>query len=156
MNITATLIIQMIAFATFIILINKMLYKPLSGIMTARQKRIEDGLVAAERAQSDQQEAQKAVKQALEKSKSQAGEIVANAQKQASLIINEAKESATNEAEKIKINAKNDIEQEVSRVKNELQAQLSSLVMLGVGKILQKEVDEKTHRQTLVELSRSL
>ena len=156
MNITATLIIQIIAFIIFIALINKLLWGPLSAIMADRQKRIEDGLVAAERGQVEKKEAQEKVKQLLNESKTQASDIIANAQKQANAMIEEAKESATQEASKIKSNADVEITQEVSRAKIELQAQVSSLVMLGVTKILKKEVDQKTHQQALTELSQSL
>lgn len=156
MNITATLIIQMIAFITFIILINKMLYKPLSAIMVARQKRIEEGLIAAERGQLEQKESKEKIQQILDQSKSKASEIITNAQKQADLIVVDAKETAISEAEKIKKAAHNDAEQEIVRAKSELQSKISGLVMLGVKKILQKEVDQKTHQQFLVALSKNL
>ncbi len=156
MNITVTLIIQIIAFAIFVILINKLLYKPLSAIMRARQKRIEEGLIVAQRAQVEQKEAEKESQSLLDKSRSQASEIITNAQKQANDLIGEAKEVALAEAGKIKANANDDIKREISRVKGELQTQVSGLVMLGVGKILAREVDKKAHQKTLDELSSSL
>lgn len=156
MNITVTLIIQIIAFAIFVILINKLLYKPLSGIMSARQKRIEEGLIVAQRAQVEQKEAEEAAKTMLDKSKSQASEIITNAQKQANDLISEAKEAALVEADNIKASASDDMKRELSRVKNDLQSQVGDLVMLGVGKVLDKEVDKKTHQKTLDELTTSL
>ncbi len=156
MNITATLIIQIIAFATFVMLINKMLWGPLSTIMADRQKRIEDGLVAAERGQVEKKEAEEKVKQVLTQSKIQASDIIANAHKQANTIIEEAKESAVVEANKVKSNAQAEITQEISKAKGELQSQVASLVMLGVAKVLTKEVDKNTHQQTLAELSQTL
>lgn len=156
MNITATLIIQVIAFAAFIIIINKVLWTPLSTLMEQRQKRIEDGLTAAERSQAERKETQLEAKQVIEQSKTHAADILSNAQKQALTIIDEAKTAAIVEADKIKLSANNDIAQEIGRAKTDLQSQVASLVMLGVSKVLQKEVDEKTHEKTLAELVKSL
>ncbi len=156
MNITATLIIQVIAFVIFIALINKFLWRPLSNLMSARQKRIEDGLTAAERGQVEKKLAQQKAKEVIDQSKTQALDIITNAEKQASGIIKKAKEVASSEAEKIKLNSTNELTQEISRTRVQLQSQLSSLVMLGVEKILQKEVNEKDHKQMLGKLSESL
>lgn len=156
MNITATLIIQMVAFAIFIFLVNKILWKPLSGIMSDRQKRIEDGLISAERGQLEKKEAEEKATQILDQSKLQATEIVTNAQKQAELIISTAKESAVLEADKIKDDARDEISQALSQAKAELQSQVGALVMLGVAKIVKKEVNQAIHQQTLAELSSSL
>ncbi len=156
MNITATLIIQIIAFVIFIALINKFLWKPLSDLMSARQKRIEDGLTAAERGQAEQKEAEQKVEEIISQSKHQAVDIIDNAKKQASTIINAAKDTASLEAEKIKLSSSNEIAQEISKVKTQLQSQLSSLVILGVTKVLEKEVNEQDHKQMLAKLSKSL
>ena len=55
MNITVTLIAQMAAFILLIRFVNKVLWGPVSQIMEARQKRIADGLAAAEKGKHDEE-----------------------------------------------------------------------------------------------------
>lgn len=152
MNITATLIIQVLAFITFIVLINRFLWTPLSGLMAARQKRIEEGLAAADRGQIEQEEAQEKIKQLLQQSKVQANDIIANAQTQANTIVQDAKDDAKLEAQKIKDNADADIVREISKAKGDLQAKVSGLVIKGVQVILNREINEDNHKRTLAAL----
>ena len=156
MNITATLLVQLAAFALLIFFVNRVLWKPLSKIMSDRQKRIEDGLLAAEQGQEEKKAAEAKIRQTLEESKAQALDITNKAQQQANQIIYEAKEQAELEAKKIKTQAEQELAQQVSHAKNELRAQVSGLVMQGVKSVLGKEVDEKAHQSMLTKLSQSL
>ena len=63
MNITVTLIPQMIAFILLIWFVNKVLWGPLSQMMEARQKRIADGLAAAEKGKHEQELAEQRAKE---------------------------------------------------------------------------------------------
>ncbi len=156
MNITVTLIIQMLAFAAFVILVNKFMWLPLSNIMAQRQKRIEEGLAAAERGRSEKEESEKKAKELLNSSRGQASEIIASAQKQANMMIEEAKTAAVLEIEKNKTQAHYELEQELSRAKINLRSKVSALVIQGVSAVLEKEVNEKTHEAMLTKLSKSL
>ena len=156
MNITVTLIIQMLAFAVFVILVKKFTWQPLSNIMAQRQKRIEEGLAAGERGRSEKEESEKKAKKLLDSSRRQASEIIASAQKQADMMIEEAKTAAALEAEKNKTQVRQELEQELNRAKLTLRSKVSALVIQGVSAVLVKEVDEKTHKQMLTKLSNSL
>ncbi|SFV86717.1 ATP synthase F0 sector subunit b [hydrothermal vent metagenome] len=124
--------------------------------MEARKKRIESGLIAAERGLSEHKEAQQKAQETINQSKDQAAAIIANATKQASGMVEDAKGTASQEAERIKTQAHAEIEQESQRVRNELKDQVSALVMQGVGAVLDKEVDAKAHQGMLSKLSQTL
>lgn len=156
MNITATLFIQLFAFALLIFFVNRVLWKPLSKVMSDRQERIELGLLAAEQGAEEKKAAEQKVQQLLESSKSQALNIVNNAQKQAIQIIQESKEEAKVVAGKVKSQAREELSQEVIKVKNDLQKQVSTLVMQGVKSVLGKEVDKKAHQEMLTKLTTAL
>jgi len=156
MNINATLIGQSIAFFIFIYLVKEYIWPPLIAAMEERQKRIENGLLAAERGLSEQAEAEQRAQDLIAQSKDQAAEIIANANKQASVAIEEAKDAAIREAEKVKAQAQAELEQDTVRTRNELKEQVSTLVMQGVNSVLAKEVDSKTHQEMLSKLSQSL
>jgi F-type H+-transporting ATPase subunit b len=124
--------------------------------MEERKKRIEDGLIAAERGIAEEAEAQQKAQELIDKSKNQAAEIIANAGKQATNMVDEAKNVAVEEADKVKTQAQAHIDQEVIRARNELKGQVSSLVMQGVNSVLEKEVDAKAHQDMLNKLSQTL
>lgn len=156
MNITATLFIQLFAFALLIFFVNRVLWKPLSKVMSDRQERIESGLLAAEKGAEDKKIAEQNIKKLLEESKGQALDIVNNAQKQAAQIVQESKEQAEVVAQKVKTQAQEELSQEVVKVKNDLKKQVSTLVMQGVKSVLGKEVDQKAHQEMLSKLTTAL
>lgn len=156
MNITATLFIQLFAFALLIFFVNRVLWKPLSKVMVDRQERIEASLLAAERGAEEKKEAEQKVKKILEDSKVQALDIVGHAQKQATQIVQESKEQAKLVAEKVKTQAQEELAQEVVKVKSDLKDKVSVLVMQGVKSVLDKEVDQKAHQEMLTKLAVSL
>ena len=53
MNLNATLIGELIAFAVFVLFCMKFVWPPLNNAIEARQKKIADGLAASDRAEKD-------------------------------------------------------------------------------------------------------
>lgn len=156
MNINATLFGQMIMFAMFTWFCMKFVWPPIVAAMEERKKRIESGLIAAERGLSEHKEAQQKAQETINQSKDQAAAIITNATKQASGMVENAKDVASQEAERIKTQAHAEIEQESQRARNELKDQVSDLVMQGVGTVLDKEVDVRAHQDMLTKLSQTL
>lgn len=153
MNITATLIIQMITFAIFVWFTMRFVWKPLTGIMEERNKRIADGLAAAERGQHEQELAEQRAKETLHEAKERAAEIVNQAQKRANEMVEEAKTEARSEGERLLAAAQAEIEQEVNRAREQLRAQVAVLAVEGAQRVLKREVDANAHNQMLDELT---
>lgn len=153
MNITVTLIGQMVAFVLLIWFINKVLWGPLSKMMADRQKRIADGLAAADKGKHEMELAEKRAKDVLKDAKAQAAEILAQAHKRASEMEEEAKEKARGEAERILTAAQAEIDREVNQAKEQLRGHVASIALTGVEKILKKEIDAKTHNALLSDLA---
>ncbi len=153
MNITVTLIAQMLAFGLLIWFVNKVMWGPLSGIMEARQKRIADGLAAAEKGKHEQELAEKRATELLKEAKDQAQEIVAQGQKRASEIVEEAKDTARAEGERIIAAANAELEREVNQAKEALRAQVAAIAVAGAEKILKREIDAKAHEDLLNDLA---
>jgi F-type H+-transporting ATPase subunit b len=152
-NITVTLLAQMIAFALLIWFVNKVMWGPLSGIMEARQKRIADGLAAAEKGKHEEELAKKKAVEVLKEAKEQAAEVVAQGQKRASEIVEEAKETARTEGERIVTAANAEIEREINQAKEALRAQVASIAVAGAEKVLKREIDAKSHDALLNDLA---
>ena len=152
MNINLTLFGQTITFIVFVWFCMKFVWPPITNALRDRQKRIADGLAAAERGQHEQELAEKAAAEKLHVAKEQAGEIIAQAQKRASEIIDEAKSDARTEGERLVAAAQSEIEQEVNRAREALRQQVASIAVAGASKVLEREVNESAHGDILDKL----
>lgn len=153
MNITATLIGQMIVFTILILFIKAVLWEPMLTALEDRKKRIADGLAAAEKGQQEQALAEQKAAESLSKAKENGAEIIAQAQKRAKEIIEEAKNSAIEEANRVKEAATAEIEQESARAREELRATVGAIAVAGAEKILSREIDAAAHEKALDELA---
>lgn len=153
MNITVTLIGQMVAFILLIWFVNKVLWGPMSQMMEARQKKIADGLAAADKGKHDLELAEKRATGVLKNAKSQAADIVAQAQKRAGEIVEESKDTARVEGERLVTAAKAEIDREINQAKEQLRSQVSAIALQGAGKILKHEVDASAHNELLKDLA---
>jgi len=151
-NITATLLAQIVAFALLIWFVNKVLWGPVTKMMADRQKRIADGLAAADKGQHEMALAEERAKELLRDAKSQAGEIIAQAEKRGNEIIEESKQTARTEGERIKSAAQAELEQEVNRAREQLRGQVAGIAVAGAQRILSKEIDAKAHGDLLKDL----
>jgi|TARA_B110000211_G_scaffold43383_1_gene45431 F-type H+-transporting ATPase subunit b len=155
-NINLTLIGQIITFAIFVAFCMKFVWPHLLGAMQEREKKIADGLDAANRAARDLELAQKEAAGKLREAKEQAAEIIEQANKRANQIVDDAKETARTEGERIVAAAQGEIEQEANRAKEALRKQVSELAVAGAAKILGKSVDASAHDELLNTLAEEL
>ncbi|MFQ6021587.1 MAG: F0F1 ATP synthase subunit B [Acidiferrobacterales bacterium] len=149
MNVTVTLIVQIITFGLLVWFIMHFLWGPLTNLMEERQHRIADGLAAAEKGKHDLELAEKRAIEALRKAKAQASDIITHAERRAAEIIDDARGEAKTETERILTAAKQDIEQQSNRAREELRGSLAELVVTAASKVLEKEVDPKAHSRLL-------
>lgn len=156
MNINATLIGQSLSFIFFVWFTMRFVWPPIMKALEERKDKIAAGLAAAERGKQSQELAQERAKEILVDARSQAGDILRQAQKRATEILDEAKESATKEGQRILSAASAEIEQETNRAREQLRTQLGQLVVKGVEKILEKEVDAKLHQGIVDKLATEL
>lgn len=153
MNVTLTLIGQVIVFSILIWFIKGVLWEPMLKVLNDRKQRIADGLAAAEKGKHEEELARQKALEELKKAKVEAAEIIAQAQRRASEIVDEAKNAALDEAGRVKQAAQSEIEQEVSRAREGLRAQVAQLAVAGAEKILGKEIDAAAHAKALDELA---
>jgi F-type H+-transporting ATPase subunit b len=153
MNINATLLAQIVAFVLLIWFVNRVLWKPFTTMLEARQKRIADGLAAADRGKHDLELAEKRAQELVQEARGKATEILAQSEKRASEIVEEAKVSARQEGERLVTAAKAEIDRESNRAREQLRTQVSSLAAAGASKIIKREIDRKAHDDLLKDLA---
>lgn len=152
MNMNATLIGQLIAFAVFVAFCMKYVWPPLMAAIEDRQKTIADGLAASDRAEKDLELAQKKATAQLKDAKQQAAEIVEQAKKRANQLVDEETQRGQSEREKIIASGYAEIEAERNRVKEDLRKQVAALAISGAEKILAREIDAKAQKDIVEKL----
>ena len=149
MNINLTLLGQTITFILFVWFTMKFVWPPIMAALDARRKTIADGLAAAERGKRELELADQRKDELVREAKKQAQEIMSQAEKRAAEIVDEAKGHAKGEADRILAAAKTDISQEINRAKEQLRASVAQLAVAGASKIIDKEIDAKTHAKLI-------
>ena len=152
MNINATIILQSIAMMIFVWFCMKFIWPPLLKAMDERRARVAEGLAASDRAEQELETAKEKATQQLSEARDKAGEIVEQANQRHSQILEQAKTDASNERERQVSAGEAAIEQASNQAREELRASVANLAVLGAAKILEKEVDEATHRELLDKL----
>ncbi|RYY78441.1 MAG: F0F1 ATP synthase subunit B [Moraxellaceae bacterium] len=156
MNINLTLIGQAIAFALFVAFCMKFVWPPLIAAISDRQRKIADGLNAAERAKADLANAQAQVKQELDAAKVQAAQLIEQANRRGAQLVEEARTQANAEGERIRQQSREAVDQEINQAREQLRGQVAALAVAGAEKILKAQVDEQAHAAMLNQLAAEL
>ena len=156
MDINQTLIIQMVVFLALIWFTMKFVWPIILGAMNEREKKIAAGLAAAEQGQQDLSEAKSRADEVIKEARQRALTIESQAQVRANQIIEEARKAAGLEGEKALAAAKSQIELESNRARDQLRGQVVNLAVAGAKRVLEREVDAKTHGELLDQLAAKL
>ena len=156
MNINLTLIGQLIAFTIFVIFCMKYVWPPISGALADRQKKIAEGLDAADKAARNLETAKSQIEDELKQARSQVTELLEQANKRSSQIVEEAQDKARAEVEKIMASAQAQIAQDVAQAREALRADVAQLAVVGAERVLGASVDQAAHKKLLAELANEL
>jgi F-type H+-transporting ATPase subunit b len=155
-NITSTLIIQMIVFLILIGFTMKYIWPPLTAALDERARKIADGLSAADKAKAELAQANKRVEEQLSAARDDAAKRLADAERLGQQMIEEAKGRASAEGAKIVAAAKVEAEQESMKAREALREQVAGLAVKGAEAILRREVNPAVHAELLGRLQSEL
>ncbi len=153
MNIGLTLIAQMLAFAGLIWLVATKIWPPLLNAIEERQKKIAEGLAAADNSQKALADAEARANEELKAARSKANEIIEQAHQRANQIVEAARHDAVEEGVRQKAIVEADIAASVNRAREDLRKQVSALVVSGAEKLIRREIDPAAHKALLDELA---
>ena len=94
-----TLIAQLINFLILLFLLRLFLWKPITGMLDERQRRIKESLEAAERMKEETQASERAIQEQIEAARQEGQQIIANSQQIANRVQEEGRVQAQAEAE---------------------------------------------------------
>ena len=156
MNLNLTLIAQALAFAALIWLIASKIWPPLLAAIEERQKKIAEGLAAADHAQKNLAQAEEKVAEELKAARAKANEIIEHAHQRANQIVDAAKAEAVAEGQRQKALVEGEIVASANRAREDLRQQVSSLAVAGAEKLLRREINAEAHKALLDELAAQL
>jgi F-type H+-transporting ATPase subunit b len=134
----------------------KYVFPPVNAILEERQKKIADGLEAADRAQRDLNLAQNKAAEELREAKIKSSEIIELANKRASQIVDDAKDKAKEEGLRLINGAKAEIDMEIQRAREVLRAQVAAIAIAGAEKILETSIDQAANEELVKKLASEL
>jgi F-type H+-transporting ATPase subunit b len=152
-NFNLTLIIQMLVFAILIWAMMTFAWPKILGAMEERSRRIAQGLAAADQGQQSLAQAQVRVDEVIREARERATHIIDQAQKRANEIVEQAKTQAGAEGARLVASAHSQIELETTRARESLRKDVAALAVRTASKVLEREIDPKTHAELLNKLA---
>jgi F-type H+-transporting ATPase subunit b len=152
-SINLTLVIQMIVFAILIWFTMRFVWPIILGAMEERSRKIALGLAAAEKGTQELAQAQTKADAIIREARERATQIVDQAQHRANLLIEEAKGTATAEGARLVQAAHAQIELETTRAREILRKDVAKLAVSTASKLLEREIDAKSHADLINKLA---
>jgi len=152
-NINLTLVVQMVVFATLIYITMKWIWPPLLKMMDERQRKIAEGLAAAEEGEKELAEARGKADGIVREARERANQIIDHAQHRANEMVEEAKGTASAEGARIVAAAQQQIELDTTRAKESLRREVAGIAVGAASKLLGREIDPRTHAELLEKLA---
>jgi F-type H+-transporting ATPase subunit b len=152
-NINLTLIVQMIVFIALIWVTMKFVWPKITDAMDERARKIAAGLAAAEKAKVDLVQADQRAEAVVKEARTKAAQILDQAGKRSNEMVEEAKGTAMAEAERLVAQAHEDALLESTRARESLRRDVGRLAIEGASRLLEREIDPKTHAELLDKLA---
>jgi len=127
-------------------------YKRILKMMDERAQRIRDGLGAADKAREDADKSQGEIKDQLMVARQEAQQLLAQARVMADRYREEEQDKTRQKSEEFLAQARADIERERDLAINQVQQQFAGLAIMAAGKIIDRSLDEETHRGLIHEV----
>ncbi|PWK92380.1 F0F1 ATP synthase subunit B [Fulvimonas soli] len=153
MNVNMTFLGQLVSFAILVWFTTKFIWPQLNHAIEERQKKVADGLAAAEKARAELKDADARAAVEIRQARQQAAEIIEKAQAQANQIVDKARTDALAEANRLKAAAAEEIASMQQKAREELRGWVGRLAVQGAAKIVQREIDVSAHKAMLDQLA---
>jgi len=150
-----TIIFQICNLLILFALVKKFLWKRVMAVLNARQKELDDIYDAAGRDRQEAAQMKADYTERLSAARDEADRLVKNAvdtaHNRGDAIVNEAKAEVAH----LKQKAEQDIEQEKRKAYSELMGEISGMAADIAGRMVEREINEKDHRELVEEFIKS-
>jgi len=152
-NINLTLVVQMLVFALLIYGTMKWIWPPLLDAMQARERKIAEGLAAAEKGEQELAEARGKADAIVREARERASQIIDHAQHRANELVEQAKTTASAEGARLVAAAEQQIELETTHARESLRREVAGIAVGAAAKLLGREIDARKHADLLDQLA---
>ena len=153
MDPTITIVVQGVAFFAVAWLVMKFGWPNIIAAIEDRQKKIAEGLAAAERGEKSLVEARNSAADIIKEAHARAAKIVEQANRRSVEMAEEARGVASAEAERLIANARQEATMQSGRAREQLRKEAAGLAVFGASKLLGREIDAKAHGALLDRLA---
>jgi F-type H+-transporting ATPase subunit b len=152
-NINLTLIVQMLVFATLVFAVMKWVWPVILGAMDERERKIAQGLAAAEEGEKELSQARDKADAIVREARERANQIIDHAQHRANELVEQARGAATTEGARLVAAAQQQIELDTSHARESLRREVAGIAVGAAAKLLGREIDAKKHADLLEQLA---
>ena len=145
MNVNLTLVVQMVIFVLLIWFTMKVVWPMILGPMQERERRIAQGLAAADQGREELSKAHGSAETIIREARERANQIIDQAQVRANALVEDARGAAITEGQRLVSAAQQQIALEATRARESLRKDVARLAVSAAGKLLEREIDPQAH-----------
>ena len=149
MNLNATLIIQILSFLILMVLMAKILYKPLQELLDDRINKVKSDIEGAQKLLAEAEANRRSAQEMLHKAKEDAELIRRKAEQEADAYYREQVMKTKEEMQRLIDNANSEIAEQVKRAKQSLREEVATISVEIASKILRRELRPEDHEQII-------
>ncbi|MBP2243003.1 F-type H+-transporting ATPase subunit b [Cytobacillus eiseniae] len=145
------IIFTIFTFALLLLLVKKLAWGPLMGVMKQREEYVASEIEEAEKSRKEAITYLDEQRELLKEARSEAQLLIENAKKQADVQRQEITKVAHEESERMKESAKLEIEQQKEHAVAAIREQVASLSVLIASKVIEKELSSEDQEKLINE-----
>jgi len=144
-----TLIAQIVNFTILLGLMYLVAYKPIIRMFDERSRKVKESMEQTDYIKQQAAQAEEEVKKQLEAASKEGQGVIARALRTGEEVGQKAQQEARQEAESLIIRARMEIQRERDEAIDELRKEVADLTILAAGKVIERSLDKKAHRQLI-------
>jgi len=143
------LLTQLVSFTILLVVLVKLLYRPVTKMLNDRTERIRESLEAAERANEQAASAAKQVEKEIAKARSRGQELIAEARDAANRYRAEQDEKTRSDAEQFLERARVEIARNQVAAVEQVRSEFASLAISAAEQVIERSLDDAIHRDLI-------
>jgi F-type H+-transporting ATPase subunit b len=143
------LLAQIVNFLILLGLLYLVAYKPIMRMLDERSRKIKESMEQTEFIKEQAAQAEEEVKKQLEAAAKEGQEVITRATKTGEELRQKAQQQAKQETEALINRARAEIQRERDDAIDELRKEVADLAILAAGKVIDRSLDKKAHRQLI-------
>ena len=143
------LITQVVSFVILFVILSRLLYKPLVGMLDKRAEKITAGLNSAEKAKEDAANSEKAIQIQLSEARIEGQKLISQAREIANKFREEEISKVKSEIETEKLKAQGNIQKEMDAARVELKNEFAGLAIVAAEKLILQSLNPSVHNDII-------